>query len=185
MVFGHKKTLQSQLTMLHKKKHGKKTGKRLTERAMLESARRLLLVQHGAESKMAVPAVAPGKELAVLGHGDGEVTSARRHRPRPDSWDAGGALRAPSSAVAQISNYRAMLESARCECAPAVAGAARRAPAPDGPASDLRPSRSRQPPPAPRAARHPCQVHNKLVLLARTGCARGVTGALREAGTMV
>lgn len=30
MVFGHKKTLQSQLTMLHKKKHGKKTGKRLT-----------------------------------------------------------------------------------------------------------------------------------------------------------
>jgi hypothetical protein len=94
MVFGHKKTLQLQLTMLHKKKHGKKTGKRLTERAMLESARRLLLVQHGAESKMAVPAVAPGKELAVLGHGDGEVPSARRHRP-PDSWDAGGALRAP------------------------------------------------------------------------------------------
>ena len=42
-------------------------------------ARRLLLVQHGAESKMAVPAVAPDKELAVLGHGDGEVTSARRH----------------------------------------------------------------------------------------------------------
>jgi hypothetical protein len=33
---------------------------------------------------MAVPAFAPGKELAVLGHGDGEVTSARRHRP-PDS----------------------------------------------------------------------------------------------------
>ena len=50
----------------------------------------LLLVQHGAESKMAVLAVAPGKELAVLGHGDGEVQSARRHRPRPDSWDAGG-----------------------------------------------------------------------------------------------
>ena len=32
----------------------------------------------------------------------------------------------------------------------------------------------------------PCQVHNKLVLLARTGCALGVTGcALREACTMV
>jgi len=51
-------------------------------------ARRLLLVQHVAESKMAVLAFAPGKELAVLGHGDGEFPSARRHRPRPDSWDA-------------------------------------------------------------------------------------------------
>ena len=57
-------------------------------------ARWLLLVQHGAESKMAVPAVAPGKELAVLGHGDGEVASAHCHHPRPDSGDAGGALRA-------------------------------------------------------------------------------------------
>jgi hypothetical protein len=45
-------------------------------------ARRLLLVQHGAESKMAVPAFAPVKELAVLGHSDGEVASASRHRPR-------------------------------------------------------------------------------------------------------
>ena len=51
-------------------------------------ARRLLLVQHGAESEMAVSAVAARKELAVLGHSDGEVHSARRHRPRPDAWDA-------------------------------------------------------------------------------------------------
>jgi len=42
-------------------------------------------------------ALAAGKELAVLGHGDGEVASARRHRPRPDSRDAGSALRAPAA----------------------------------------------------------------------------------------
>ena len=108
-------------------------GKAFGVRLMSSLPPHLQVRQYGAESKMA-----PGKQLAVLGHGDGQVDSARRHRPRPDSWDAGGALRAPSSAVAQIPNYRAMLESARCECAPAVAGAARRAPAPDGPDSDLR-----------------------------------------------
>jgi hypothetical protein len=42
--------------------------------------RRLLLVQHGSESEIAVPAVAPGKELAVLGDCDGGAPSARRHR---------------------------------------------------------------------------------------------------------
>jgi len=36
-------------------------------------ARRLLLVQHGAESELSMIALAAGKELAVLGHGDGEV----------------------------------------------------------------------------------------------------------------
>jgi len=49
-------------------------------------ARRLLLVQHGAESEMAFFALAAGKDLAVLGHGDGEISSARRHRPRPDAF---------------------------------------------------------------------------------------------------
>jgi hypothetical protein len=42
-------------------------------------ALRLLLVLNGAESEMAVLAVAPGKELAVLGHGDGGAVSARYH----------------------------------------------------------------------------------------------------------
>jgi hypothetical protein len=42
-----------------------------------------------------------------------------------------------------------------------------------------RPSRRRRPPPALRVAHHPCQLHNKLVLLASTWCARGVTGAAR------
>jgi hypothetical protein len=62
-----------------------------------------------------------------------------------------------------------------------VAGAARRAPAPvwTCPRHIPRPSRSHRPPPAPRVARHPCQVQHKLVLLARSGCARGVTGAAR------
>ena len=70
----------------------------------------------------------------------------------------------PSSAVAQIPNYRAMLERARCECAPAVAGAARRAPSPDAPASDLprgpRAVASRR---QPRVSPVTCQVHIKLV----------------------
>jgi hypothetical protein len=47
-------------------------------------ARRLLLVLHVAESDLAFVALAAGKELAVLGHGEGETASARRHRPRPD-----------------------------------------------------------------------------------------------------
>jgi hypothetical protein len=32
-----------------------------------------------------------GKELALLGHGNGEFASARRHRPHTDGRDAGGA----------------------------------------------------------------------------------------------
>ena len=51
-------------------------------------ARRLLLVQHGAESELSMIALAAGKELAVLGHGDGEVDSACCHRVRPDSGAA-------------------------------------------------------------------------------------------------
>jgi hypothetical protein len=57
--------------------------------------------QYGAESKMA-----PGKQLAVLGHGDGQVDSARRHRPRPDSWDAGGALRDPLNTLRRVLQRR-------------------------------------------------------------------------------
>jgi hypothetical protein len=44
-----------------------------------------------AEFKAAVLPDAPGKELAVLGHGDGEAASAR-HCPRPGVQDAGGAV---------------------------------------------------------------------------------------------
>ena len=58
-------------------------GKAFGVRLMSSLPPHLQVRQYGAESKMA-----PGKQLAVLGHGDGQVDSARRHRPRPDSWDA-------------------------------------------------------------------------------------------------
>jgi alpha-tubulin suppressor-like RCC1 family protein len=61
---------------------GKQPQRRLTRvpQAVFAGSR---VVIRGAESEMAVLAVAPGKELAVLGHGDGVSTFARRHCPRP------------------------------------------------------------------------------------------------------
>ena len=78
-----------------------------------------------------------------------------------------------------------VLERARCECAPAVAGAARRAPSPDAPASDL--------PRGPRAVASRRRPRVPPVTLPgpqktsahRVRAGSDGRGALREAGTMV